>query len=75
MYRQHKKGVLIMMNFINESMQRVESTFYEMTHVTEVGSYGYNMANFTAFCIWFLIVIGVIGLSLPSMENGKKVIK
>jgi len=31
--------------------------YYQMTHVTEVGSFGYNMANLVGFVLW--VAIGV----------------
>jgi len=43
-----------------EVMERVSVTYYEMTHVQYVGSYGYNMAILTGACVWFIAVVGVL---------------
>ena len=55
-----------MMN-LTRIVEHLEALYYEMTHVTEVGSHGYVMANYTAFTVWAIICIAVVGLIQTDM--------
>lgn len=50
----------ILNEMATEIVTRVGGTYYEMTHVKYVGSYGYNMAILTGVCVWIIAIVGVI---------------
>ena len=41
-------------------VEKIGTTYYEMTHVQYVGSYGYNMALIVGGVVWLAAIVGVI---------------